>query len=293
MFQSCLICTDFTDGLQRLSHFVPSLSSGGFQSIIFCHSVPFSAEGQIPKVDEEKIAARKAYLSQALTDVPKGKEIEIEVRSGRPLDILPRILEDNPVDVILMGTPVRSLLQEQVFGSTLKGILQLTKTPVTIVRPQLLMTYTQEELALRCQHLWRSLLIPYNDSGEAHYLLEQIKQKACRQQENAPKQLILCWVVEASGRSIEVAESQYQQARDKLELLGQELRQLGFMVEAIVRKGNPVQEVLSVAAEYHVSSIALCSKTKSNWLQQTVFHFASDLLRQSWFPVLLFPFSEK
>jgi nucleotide-binding universal stress UspA family protein len=291
MFQSCSICTDFTDGLQRLSYFVPNLASGGLREIIFCHSVPFITEGQIPKEDEEKIAERKAYLARSLGEGMGDKGVKIEVRSGRPLDVLPRVLKDNPVDVIVMGTPVRSLLGEKVFGSTLKGILQQTATPVTIVRPQLLMTYTQEELALRCQHLWSSLLIPYNDSEEAHYLLERIEKAIERQQDNAPKHLVLCWVLEATGRSMEVSDSHFQQARKKLENIGEDLRQMGFIVEVVVCKGNPIQEVLHVAAEYNVSAIALCSKTKANWLQQTVFHFASDLLRQSWFPIVLFPFA--
>jgi nucleotide-binding universal stress UspA family protein len=282
MFQSCLICTDFTDGLQRLSRFVPDLANGGFQEIVFCHSVPFDAEGQIPKEDGEKISARKAFLSQASNAVSPDVGVKIEVRSGRPLDVLPRILRDNPVDVILMGTPIRSLLGEKVFGSTLKGFLQITTTPVAIFRPQLLTTYTEEELALRCQHLWHSLLIPYNDSTKARYLIDRLKQTANKK--NAPKQLVLCWVVEAGTKPAEVVTSQYQQATEKLTALGEELKQLGFAVEIIVRKGNPIQEVLNLAAESNVSAIALCSQTKANWLQQTVFHFASDLLHQSWFP---------
>ncbi|NEO51139.1 MAG: universal stress protein, partial [Moorea sp. SIO4A3] len=35
MFQHCLICTDFSDGLYRLVEFVPSLAAGGLKKIIF------------------------------------------------------------------------------------------------------------------------------------------------------------------------------------------------------------------------------------------------------------------
>ena len=35
MFESCLICTEFSDGLERLAQFVPSLAKGGLKKIVF------------------------------------------------------------------------------------------------------------------------------------------------------------------------------------------------------------------------------------------------------------------
>jgi nucleotide-binding universal stress UspA family protein len=289
MFQSCLICTDFSDSLQRLRCFVPSLADGGFQRIIFCHIVPFSEEGQMPRVNEEERAKAKILLDRALIDIPEEVEVIVAIECGRPLDIIPRLLTEHSIQVLFLGTPVRSLLAEKFFGSTTRGLLQQIKTPTAIFRPQLLETYTQEELTLRCRHLWRCLLVPYNDSEEARYSIECIKQKAILAQDKASKQIILCWVVETARRSPEVETSYLEQARQKLDLLKQELTQLGLSVTIEIRQGNPISEVLAVAATHNVSSIVLGSKTHSRWLQQTILSFAGDLLRQSWFPILLFP----
>ena len=54
MFESCLICTDFNDGLHRLMDFIPNLAAGGLKQIIFCHSVPLWEEGEVPRIDREK-----------------------------------------------------------------------------------------------------------------------------------------------------------------------------------------------------------------------------------------------
>ena len=178
MFQSCLICTDFTDGLNRLIDCVPDLAQSGLNKIIFFHSVPLWEEGEVPRIDEEKVRQAEQRLQKALEQAPSEVDVQVEVLSGKPLDTIPRVLKKHPVDVIMTGTPIRSSLQENFFGSTSTGLAKITSQPLNIIRPELITTYTREELALRCQHLWRYLLIPYNDSKTAQYLIEEIKKYA-------------------------------------------------------------------------------------------------------------------
>ena len=288
MFEHCLICTDFSDGLDRLINFVPSLASGGLKQIIFFHSVPLWEEGEVARVDEEKIQAAKERLSKAFKAVPEGVEVKVEVLSGRPLDTIPRILETYQIDVILVGVPRRSLLQEKIFGSTSMGLARLTSTPLMIFRPQLISTYTCEELALRCQHLWRYLLIPYNDSEAARYLIERIKDYATNRPQNSLKQCMLIWVIDDGGRTEEIAAHRLQEAPEKLESVKAELEQLDLQVNVEVRQGNPLQEILDAALTFDISAIAIASDYRSNILEWTVPSFADDVLRRSWFPVLFF-----
>ena len=176
MFQSCLICTDFTDGLYRFIDCVPDLAQCGLKKIVFFHSVPLWEEGEVPRIDKEKAEQAEQRLQKALKDIPDGVEVEVEVLSGKPLDTIPRVLKKHSIDVIMTGTPIKSLLQEKFFGSTSTGLAKVTSQPLNIIRPELITTYTLEELDLRCRHLWRYLLIPYNDSKTAKYLIEEIKK---------------------------------------------------------------------------------------------------------------------
>ncbi|MGL5793862.1 MAG: universal stress protein [Waterburya sp.] len=288
MFQSCLICTDFTDGLYRFIDFVPDLAQCGLQKLVFFHSVPVWEQGEIPRIDEEKVEQAKQRLNKALEHVPPQLDVQVEVLSGKPLDTIPRVLKKHSVNVIMTGTPIRSLLQEKFFGSTSAGVAKITSQPLNIIRPELLTTYTNEELALRCQHLWRYLLIPYNDSPTARYLIEEIKKYAQNQPQNSLKQCTLISVIDDCGKQSILATERTKEAKAKLESVKQELEALDIEVSTLVKTGNPLQEIATAALNLDISAIALATDYRNSLLQWTVRSFANDLMRSSWFPILLF-----
>jgi nucleotide-binding universal stress UspA family protein len=288
MFQSCLICTDFTDGLHRFIDCIPDLAQCGLKKIIFFHSVPLWEEGEVPRIDEAKVALAKEKLGKALENIPAGVEVKTEVLSGKPLDTIPRVLKNNDIDVIITGTPIRSLLKENFFGSTSVGLAKITTQPLNIIRPELITTYTREELALRSQHLWRYLLIPYNDSETARYLIEQIKQYAKNRPDNSLQQCMLITVVDDSGRKSMFAKQRMEEAETKLQAVKAELEALGLEVNTLVKQGNPLQETLAAALDFDISAIAIATDYRNSLLQWTVRSYANDVMRSSWFPVLLF-----
>ena len=288
MFKSCLVCTDFTDGLYRFIDCVPDLAQCGLNKIVFFHSVPLWDEGEVPRIDEEKVEKAKQRLQKATENVPNGISVEIQVLSGKPLDTIPRVLKAHPVDVIMTGTPIRSLLQEKFFGSTSAGLAKITSKPLNIIRPELITTYTREELALRCQHLWRYLLIPYNDSKTARYLIEEIKKYAKNRPDRSLKQCMLMSVVDDCGRKSVLAEERTKEAETNLQSVKTELEELGIEVNTLVKTGNPLQEITTAALDFDISAIAIATDYRNSLLQWTVRSFANDLMRSSWFPVLLF-----
>lgn len=144
MFQRCLICTDFSDGLDRLAEFVSSLAAGGIEQLIFLDSVPLWEEGEIPRIDQEAIEKAQHRFQERLKTIPDGVEVKVEVPSGRPVDTIPKVAKTNQVDLIIIGMPIQSLLQEKLFGSTAAGLAKACVTPLLIVRSQLVRTYTRD-----------------------------------------------------------------------------------------------------------------------------------------------------
>ncbi|HEY9649758.1 MAG TPA: universal stress protein [Coleofasciculaceae cyanobacterium] len=288
MFQRCLICTDFSDGLYRLTEFVPSLAAGGMKQIVFLHSVPLWQEGEIPRIDKEAIAQARDRLQHSLKAAPKGVEVHIEVPSGRPIENILKTSKSYRPDVILTGMPIRSLLQEKLFGSTTTELAKACKIPVLILRPQLISTYTCEELELRCQHLFRYLLIPYNGSESSEYLIEKIKQYAQNRPDNSLKQCLLMWVVEQGGRREIPKDYQVKEAQEKLKQVKTDLEQLGLQVNTEVRLGEPYEEILDAALVFDISAIAVSSKSLGTLLEWPTASFAGELIRRSWHPVLFF-----
>jgi nucleotide-binding universal stress UspA family protein len=289
MFKRCLICTDFSDGLYRFAEFVSSLAAGGIKQLTFLHSVPIWEEGEIPRVDKDAIASSQQRLQQLLKNVPEGIEVKIEVPSGRPLDTISKVEKADKPDLIIIGTAPQSLLQEKLFGSTATALVKASLTPLLILRPQLISTYTREELDLRCQHLFRSLLIPYNASNSSKYLLQRLKEYAQKRSESSLQQCLLMWVVDEGGRREIPKDYQLQEAQEQLNTVKAELQELGLEVKTEVRLGNPYEQILAAASVNDISTIAIASDNLSKMIEFPARSFAGELMRRSWHPVLFFP----
>mgnify|MGYP005850819193 CR=1 FL=1 len=291
MFRHGLICTDFEDGLQRLLKCAPDLAAGGLERLVFAHSVPLWEEGGIPRVDEASIQAARDRLQSQLPTDTGGLEVILEVPSGRPADTLPKLVKQHEIDVIFTGASTRSFMQEKVFGSTTLAVAKGTRVPLMVLRPQLISTYTREELALRCRSLWRYLLIPYNDSEAAQYLLTTLKQYAQEQRPNFPKYCMLVWVVPSESRREGTERSEYrlQQARERLAVVKAELEAAtGLVVHMEVRQGDTFTEIVDAALEFDISAIATSYISRGAVLDLATPSFANEMVRRSWFPILLF-----
>lgn len=289
MFQRLLICTDLTDGLQRLVHFVPSLAASGIQQITFLHVLPIDSK-VVPRVDEDKIKQIHARLSVPEGEVPAGIELKVEVQSGRVAERILATAKANQSDLIMLGTESRSLLTEKLFGSTANALCHGNHIPILILRPQLLSTYTVEELDLRCRHLFRYLLIPYDGSKASQYLLSQVKHHAEHRPEDSLKNCLLLWVLEENDRLNQLLhESREREAATKLAAAKAELDQFNLTVTTQIVRGEPIPEVLKAAMDYDITAIAIASATMGKLAELSGPSFTGELLRRSWHPILFFP----
>lgn len=286
MFKRVLICTDFTDSLQRLANFVPDLAKGGMEHIVFFHSVPLMTSREIPCVDEEKVEKAHEVLSAAESNVPAGVTVEVDVASGRDNDNIIRAVKKHKPDIIFSGMATRSALNERMFGSTTMEIVDKVKVPLIVLRPQLVATYRENELAQRCQHLFDYLLVPYDDSSSSQKLIGEIK-KLQDDAQSALKTCLLCSVIDDGGRlasndPIEAAQATLDKAKANL------AAETSLEVITEVRVGNPLEEVLKSGEVHDISAIAVCPRKGSGLFKITP-SFTSAILRSSWHPVIHFP----
>jgi nucleotide-binding universal stress UspA family protein len=288
MFQRLLFCTDFSDGVHRLTHFVPSFVSAGIEQVIFLHTVPLDG-GNIPRVDQVKVDQARQRLEAALQAVPPEIDVRVEVESGRPSEAIVRVAKHYQVDLIVLGMPTRSTLGEKLFGSTTLAVCQRSTVPLMVLRPQLISTYTSEELDLRCRHLFRCLLIPYDGTDSARYLVSEIKKHAQDRPDGSLQHCHLCWVVEDVGRRGVPSEYYVEPAQKALIAVKAELETLHLSVDAEVRQGEPIVEVLDVAQMVDVSAIATTSSSLGKFQELSIPSFTRELLNRSWHPVIYFP----
>lgn len=284
MFKRALICTDFSDSLQRLVDFVPDLAKSGLEQVVFFNSVPLMTSREIPCVDEEKVAEARQKLGVAKSSADI--KVEVEVESGRAVDNILRIAKKYDSEVIFSGMPTRSVLNEKLFGSTTKGIAEQAERPILILRPQLMSAYRVGELSLRCQNLFNYLLIPYDGSQSAKNLVKMLQQQVKADPHHTLKTCLLCWVVEGGGRRGIPTADRVQQAEADLAQVKAELEKLDIEVKTEVRQGDPLEEILAAGEQHDISAIAVCSGKGGGLLKWTVPSFTSAILRASWHPVI-------
>ncbi len=288
MFQRALICTDFTDGMYRLAQFIPSLMAGGFKAITFFHNVPVETEREIPRIDPSLLDQPRQKLTELLRAVPEGIEVSVEVQMGRASDNILRLAKQFQADIIFLGTPTRTLLEEKIFGSTMVRISEKTDIPLLILRPQLISTYTTEELELRCAHLFRYLLMTYDGSKGGNLLVKKIQERIAQNPYSILERVRLVWVLTDSMRQELLGNVPMQEAEEKLDQIQAGLAGLNLVVNTNVVEGDPLEEILKMAETHDIGAIATCSGG-GGFLKWSAPSLTREILRRCWHPVLFFP----
>jgi len=294
MFHRLLITTDFSDGLHRFVNCMPEFAKAGVQQIVFLHCVPYKDDRNIPQVDEERQTTAQAKLEHALDNCPSNLEVHIELpacpsSSGAVAKAILAAVKKYQSEVILVGTSIHTLLNEKLFGSTTSDLAQKTAVPLLILRPQLISAYTEEEIALRCQHLFRYLLLPYDDSKSGQQVVRYIEEKAKNRPPQSLEACMLCWVLEKPGRREVSLEPQTDQCMQTLQTLQTRLEKLDLQVNTEVRRGNAIAEIQTVALAFDISAIVVSSKHFGRLWELSIPSFAGEMVRRSWHPILFVP----
>jgi nucleotide-binding universal stress UspA family protein len=268
---------------------VPSLAAAGIEHITFLHVLPVDGRG-IPRVDETKMQQVREQLSVAKAEAPPNVEVEVEVQGGRIDERILAVAKDHQCDLIILGSESRSLLTEKLFGSTAVSLCQRGTTPILIFRPQLISVYTVEELDLRCRHLLRYFLLPYNGDKASDYLISQVKKCAEESPSSPLQECLLLQVIEDSDRLEKLMrENRVKEAETKLAAAKATLESTGLKVNTQIVFGEPIPETLKAALEYDIAAIAIASASMGKLAEWSGPSFTGELIRRSWHPILFFP----
>ena len=280
MFERVLICTDLKDGLQRLAHYIDALAAGGMKQIVFLHVAPLIETRTVPKSDNDRVEQAQAQLTAAVGQSPAGVEVHIEVRSGPSVETILQVAKSYGCESMVLGSQPHNSLTEILRGSTMTELSRRTTIPMLILRPQLIAAFTGEELRLRCQHVFRAVLVPYDGSTAANFLVEQLKQLAQKQTDRYLERCVLSWVT---------GDIPSQTEQNLLADIKVDLESANLQVTTDLRRGTPLTDILELAQMEEISAIAISTGTIGKFQEWIVGSFAAELLRLSWSPVLFFP----
>ncbi len=289
MFKRLLIPTNLADGLPRLVNFLPELATNGLEKIVFVHSCFMEDDSERLRQGEKSLARARELLTIDHSKLPPGLEAEVILDTRRPYEVIMEAIKQHEPDLVLMSRPPRSLLDEKIFGSSAIAVIQRTRVPIMIARPHLFWVMTAEELALRCQHLLRHVMIPYDHSASAQHLISQIKSLAKEAILHPLAACTLVWVINNAGQQDLAVNQKTQEAKVILANLESELTELGLKVNSLIRVGTPVAQVEAVAHEEDIHAIAISSTAVGKIWELSIPSFAGEILRRSVYPVIYFP----
>ncbi|MBF2098005.1 MAG: universal stress protein [Gloeomargaritaceae cyanobacterium C42_A2020_066] len=289
MFHNLLIATDLEDGLPRLLTCLPSLGAAGVRKVTVVHGVPLWESEGVCREDTKRLA--QVEHSLRLPEDTAGLEVQRVIRSGRPEMVIQEVVQEVKPDLLVVGAAQRSLLAEKLGGSTTLALAPRVKLPILVLRPQLLFTFTQDELALRCQHLFRSLLIPYDGRPAGQALLTRFLSQAQQSPEPSLEICTLVWVMDEPSRREVAAVSQELRAANEaaLDRIRQAWPLPAVTLHTLVREGSPVTQVLHTACQVSASAIVISAKNLGSIWELSFPTQSGELLRRSLHPILVFP----
>ncbi|WP_299044706.1 universal stress protein [uncultured Thermosynechococcus sp.] len=289
MFKNILIPTDLHDGLPKLTHYLEALKTAGARKLIFLHARPINEDGDKPRLREERLQQVRDLLQIDPASIPADLKAEAIIENRRPADAILDAVEKHQVDLVLASRPIRNLLDEKLFGSTTIEVLQRIKVPVMIMRPQVLWVMTTAELNLRCQNLFRHLLVPYDHSPSAQHLVQQLREGVKKPDQASIASLTFCWIISDAGKGELGIGEQRPKAEKILADLKQEFTGYGLNVETEIRFGNPVVEAQLAAYDRDIHGIAVSSGSVGKIWELSIPSFAGEIIRRCVFPVIYFP----
>lgn len=297
MFKHILIATDCQDGLERFAQCLDALKEGGIQQVSFAHSLEWKEEsGGIPADRQPEVAAAEKKLRDGAGVLPAGVTLNVSVQVCKPSIAIQNAIKKYQPDLLILGMSTRNFLIEKLFGSTTMELLPKLPIPILVVRPQMIATFTLQELRLRCQHLLGYVLFPYDFSKSAGQMLNHLIQ-GIEIPSSQFDVLHLLHVLDPSSRV-----NQNRTLKDIKAKADKQLRQMeaamqlkvaDTQIKGTLAVGSPVKEILQAASDLDMTAIAVSSRNAGRFWEWSVPSVTGDLLRQSWHPVLFFPMQKE
>jgi nucleotide-binding universal stress UspA family protein len=139
-----LVPTDFSDAARHAMSYGVSFAKEYDAGLVLLHVVENLTVGYasdlfpvpMAEVFQEISGYAKAELAKLAAEArEKGVKVEEQVVQGKPSAEIIRFAAENSVDMIVLGTHGKGMLDQALFGSTTERVVRRAPCPVLTVRP--------------------------------------------------------------------------------------------------------------------------------------------------------------
>lgn len=289
MFNEVLILTDGSRGARTAASHGLSIAKRYGATVHALHvvnmtavKVPESAES----IPETWVAAGdKATKQVADRAADIGLPVMTEVRRGSPADVILDYVDERGIDIIVLGTHGRTVLQKPLLGRVTKSVVRTADVPVLCVPP----VDQGIELTNPSEIAYQSILVPTDGSKAAQNAVDHGLKLA----RTFDATLHALYVVDRRAYASRPGQT-WDDLKTTLEQSGKQITERvadaaaesGVSVVTAVRHGVPHQVIHDYADEQGVDLIAMGTHEKSGLANRVLGSDTERILRLSEVPVL-------
>lgn len=278
MFKHALIAVDVRSQVHLLNC-APDLQSWGVEKLTLLHLIKVGyGEGPLPGLADDY---RETLEESAEKLRATGFEVDVVVESVP--DIGTAIVEfGSDFDLVVAGTRSMNLVEEFFLGSVVRKVMRETTVPVLLEWVEASDESDETGSTVEATDTLRHVLLATDlthGSTAAHDAAMALAARGAT---------VDCVHVMQSDELADFAERETM-VRAALEELSKRVESAGSKGEAIiVEEGEPVSQLLDLAAERDVSLLVV-GRTGRNWPKSMLGSTARKLCEQAALPVLLVP----
>lgn len=135
-YDRVLLATDYSDWSERAFLFLKENLLESFKKIIIAHILDADKLEDFNEQDVQKLLKiNSERLKRLKNDIPNqsGIEISTELRIGLPIEELTKLIQDNQINLVLMGTHGKGFIKDQILGSVTRGVIESNKVNFLVI----------------------------------------------------------------------------------------------------------------------------------------------------------------
>jgi nucleotide-binding universal stress UspA family protein len=136
-FQRILVATDFSPGTLRALDYAISLAQMNKARVFVLHVLDEMRAIAWPEYRQERTREAERGLAKLLSEAGASGKANILVDAGTPYDVILNTVRKQRIDLVVMNTQGKGLLDRAILGSTSERVLTAATCPVLLIPPGL------------------------------------------------------------------------------------------------------------------------------------------------------------
>src|SRR5579864_4995929 len=164
VFKNILVAKDFLEASDRALRDALALAVEDDVRISVIHALAkgpqqYSTLENPPELDVERIGAEK-QMRKIVEDLKTVRKVEAQVRLGKVGDVVARVIAEEHIDLLVIGTRGRGGISKLALGSVAEELLRIASCPVLTIGPR-------AEVASAAQRMEFRTILFATDFGKA------------------------------------------------------------------------------------------------------------------------------